>query len=638
MPTAGEQQIRFCTSSDGVRISFATIGGGPPFVKAANWLSHLEYDWNSPVWRHWLRELSRDHTYIRYDARGCGLSDSNIKEYSLDCWVHDLEAVVDAMGLERFPLLGISQGGPIAITYAHRHPERVSHLILYGTYARGLLHRESRESEAERQVLLDLIRVGWGKEHSAFRQVFTSLFIPDGTPEQVRNFNELQRVSSTPENAARMIDAFHHLDVQEIAKTIQIPCLVLHARDDLRIPFEEGRRLASLLPNAQFVPLQGRNHIVMETEPAWKVFLNQIRSFLDVKDSGQNESAKTAITAARWIEIGDLFERVVDLPQNQRESFLSENCAHDPSLRKEIESLLSRAEKTGLSSEIGSVVGKSAASWLSASAAFQTGQIVGDYSILEKIGEGGMGFVFRALDMKLERTVALKLLPYLPGDQQKIRARFIREARAAAALDHPNICTIYQIDETATGLLYISMAYYQGATLNEIIKKDAPLPLTMVQDYALQITDGLAHAHENGVVHRDIKPANIFVTQQRRIKILDFGIAQVAEQSLTQSGAVMGTVSYMSPEQASGQIVDARSDLFSVGVMLYEMLSRRKPFIGESHYALFNSIQNDEPPSIATFRHDLSDQWIEMVNRLLKKNPEDRYQSSDELMQTLRKL
>lgn len=638
MSPIGEQEIRFCTSQDGVRIAFASAGNGPPLVKAANWLSHLEFDWNSPVWRHWLRELSRDHTYIRYDARGCGLSDSNIRDYSLDDWVHDLEAVVDALGLERFPLLGISQGGPIAIAYAHRHPERVSQLILYGTYARGLVHRERQDIKEEREVLLQLIKVGWGKEHPAFRQVFTSLFLPEGTPEQIRDFNELQRVSSTPENAARMIDAFHHLDVNRIAKTIQVSCLVLHARGDLRIPFEEGRRLASLLPNSRFVPLQSRNHILMETEPAWKIFLNQIRAFLGVKDSPQNESAKTAITPARWIEIGDLFEKVVDLPPEQRELFLSENCAHDSALRKEVESLLARADKTGLSSKVGSVVGKSAASWISASTAFQTGQIVGNYSILDKIGEGGMGFVFRALDMKLERTVALKLLPFLPGDQQKIRARFIREARAAAALDHPNICTIYEIDETETGLMFISMAYYQGATLNEIIKKDAPLPLTVVQDYTLQIADGLAHAHENGVVHRDIKPANIFVTQQRRVKILDFGIAQVAEESLTQSGTVMGTVAYMSPEQASGRQVDSRSDLFSVGVMLYEMLCGRQPFTGESQYAVFSAIQNDEPTSIASLRTDLPAPWIEMINKLLQKNPSGRYQSCAEFMHALKQL
>jgi pimeloyl-ACP methyl ester carboxylesterase/tRNA A-37 threonylcarbamoyl transferase component Bud32 len=629
-----EQEIRFCISKDGVRIAFAKVGSGPPFVKTANWLSHLEFDWNSPVWRHWMRELSRDHTFIRYDARGCGLSDSNAQEYSLDCWVQDLEAVVDAAGLERFPLLGISQGGPIAMEYARRHPERVTHLILYGTYAKGLLHRNLPQAEAERDVLLQLIRVGWGKEHAAFRQVFTSLFLPEGTPEQIQDFNELQRVSSTPENAARMIDAFHNLDVTDVAKTIRIPCLVLHARGDLRIPFEEGRRLASLLPNARFVPLESRNHILMETEPAWKIFASQVRSFLGVPD----ESVEKNPAPERWAEIGDLFEKALQIPEEQRNAFLDEKCAHDSVLRKEVESLIARADKTGLSSKLGSVVSRSAASWLSSSFAIQPVQSAGNYEILEKIGEGGMGLVFKARDLKLERIVALKILPDFPGDQQKTRLRFIREARAAAALDHPNICTIYEIDETQTGLLFISMAYYQGAALNEIIKRDAPLPLPIVQDYALQIAEGLAHAHEHGVVHRDIKPANMFVTLDRRIKILDFGIAQVAEGNLTQSGAVMGTLAYMSPEQASGQHVGAQSDLFSLGVMLYEMLTGKQPFTGGSQYVLLSAIQNDEAPAIGHLRPELSESWIQMIHQLLQKDPARRFQSSAELIETLKHL
>ncbi|MGH7578577.1 MAG: alpha/beta fold hydrolase, partial [Gemmatimonadales bacterium] len=200
-----EQQIRFCTSSDGARVAYATTGNGPPLVKAANWLSHLEFDWNSPVWRHWIRELSRDHTLVRYDERGCGLSDWAAEEFSLDAWVRDLEAVVDRLGLERFPLLGISQGGPIAIAYALRHPERVSRLILYGSYSRGRGHRNLSEREREeREVMLRMIAVGWGQDHAAFRQVFTSLFIPEGSPEQVHWFNELQRVSASPENAVRI--------------------------------------------------------------------------------------------------------------------------------------------------------------------------------------------------------------------------------------------------------------------------------------------------------------------------------------------------------------------------------------------------------------------------------------------------
>jgi pimeloyl-ACP methyl ester carboxylesterase len=240
--TTTDQQIRFCTSSDGVDIAYATIGSGPPLVKAANWLSHLEVDGKSPVWRHWIRELSRHNTLVRYDERGCGLSDWNVEDFSLEAWVRDLEAVVDALQLERFPLLGISQGGSIAIAYATRHPERVSHLILYGSYVRGVSHRElSDQDRDERELLLRLIRVGWGKDHPAFRQVFTSLFIPDGTTEQMQWFNELQRVSATPESASRMCAGFFELDVRALAPQVRAPTLVLHGTGDMRVPFAEGR-------------------------------------------------------------------------------------------------------------------------------------------------------------------------------------------------------------------------------------------------------------------------------------------------------------------------------------------------------------------------------------------------------------
>ncbi|HEU5171672.1 MAG TPA: alpha/beta hydrolase, partial [Gemmatimonadales bacterium] len=276
-----EQQIRFCTSADGVRIAYATVGTGPPLVKAANWLSHLEFDWGSPVWRHWLRELSRHRTLVRYDERGCGLSDWHAEEYSLDAWVRDLEAVVDVLGLERFPLLGISQGGPIAIAYTMRHPDRVSHLVLYGSYACGREHRNLSEREREeRQLMLQMIRVGWGQDHAAFRQVFTSLFLPDATAEQMRWFNELQRVSAPPENAFRMVSAFDKLDVRELAPRLDVPTLVLHATGDLRIPFAAGRELAALIPGARLVPLDSRNHLLLEDEPAWGRFLRAVREFL----------------------------------------------------------------------------------------------------------------------------------------------------------------------------------------------------------------------------------------------------------------------------------------------------------------------------------------------------------------------
>jgi DNA-binding SARP family transcriptional activator/pimeloyl-ACP methyl ester carboxylesterase len=279
------QSIYFCISPDGVRLAYAVVGQGPVLVKAANWLSHLEHDWNSPVWRHWLSGLAVKHTLVRYDERGCGLSDWNVSDFSLDAWVLDLETVVDALGLERFPLLGISQGVAIAVAYAVRHPEKVSHLILYGGYLRGRLHRGlTPEQREELELMQQLIKVGWGQEHPAFRQVFSMLFLPEGTPEQLQAFNELQRITTSPEIAAKIVDGFQHINVVELARQVSQPTLVLHARDELRIPFEEGRLTAATIPNARLVTLESKNHILLENEPAWPRFLEEVNGFLNAGD------------------------------------------------------------------------------------------------------------------------------------------------------------------------------------------------------------------------------------------------------------------------------------------------------------------------------------------------------------------
>jgi pimeloyl-ACP methyl ester carboxylesterase/DNA-binding CsgD family transcriptional regulator len=268
-------------SPDGVRIAYARAGQGPPLVKAANYVTHLTHDWKGPVWSHWLRELTRDHTLIRYDERGCGLSDWEVSEFSMEAWVGDLEAVVDAEGLERFPLLGMSQGASVCIAYAVRHPEKVTHLVLYGGYARGRLNRglpPARITEAE--TMINVIQVGWGQDNPAFRQLFTTQLMPEGSDEQMKWLNELARISTTPERAAAMERAFFHIDVTDLARRLTTPTLVLHARDDASVPFEEGRRLAALIPGARFVALDSRNHILLEVEPAWQRFLAEVRAFL----------------------------------------------------------------------------------------------------------------------------------------------------------------------------------------------------------------------------------------------------------------------------------------------------------------------------------------------------------------------
>ena len=280
------QQIRFCSGTDGVRLAYAVTGEGPPIVKAANFLSHLEFDWDSPVWRHWLREISRDHTLVRYDERGCGLSDWEAA-LSFEAWVNDLEAVVNAAGFERFPLLGSSQGAPIAIAYAVRHPEKVSHLVLHGAYARGWLKRNPTAAQREEaETMARLAELGWGKENPAFRQFFTTQFIPGGSPEQHRWFNELERVTTSPENAGRFFRAFNQIDVTALASKISCPTLVLHSNGDARVPFDEGKLVASLIPGARFVPLESRNHILLEHEPAWKRWLEEVRGFLPAGSVG----------------------------------------------------------------------------------------------------------------------------------------------------------------------------------------------------------------------------------------------------------------------------------------------------------------------------------------------------------------
>ena len=626
------QTIRFCTSADGARIAFATVGVGPPLVKAANWLNHLEFDWNSPVWRHWLRELGRDHTLVRYDERGCGLSDWSAGEMSVDAWVRDLEAVVDTLELERFPLLGISQGAAVAIAFAVRHPERVSHLILYGGYLRGRLHQGLTPKEMEEcELMIHMVRAGWGQDHPAFRQVFTTLFIPDADREQVDWFNELQRISTTPENAARMIEVFNRIDVRSIAPRVRAPTLVLHAKGDLRVPFAEGRLIATTIPGARFVPLDSRNHLLLEGEPAWPRFLTAVREFLGVPSEGS--SVRLPLTPERRRQVEGLFDEVADLPSAERAAVLAQASAGDPALRREVEALLADGDDRTMTSALAGLVSR--VMRRRDQEANDPGERVGSYEIQEQLGSGGMGVVFRALDRRLNRPVALKFLPATVGAEPQLRQRFLQEAKAAASLDHINICTIYGVEQAPDGRLFLVMPYYEGGTLQGRIRR-GPLPVAEALDYARQLARGLGHAHAAGIVHRDIKPANVTVTRSGQVKILDFGIAKMADASLTRTGMVLGTLAYMSPEQASGEKqVDHRTDLWALGVVLYEMLAGRRPFAQDTIAALFHAVQALDPLPLIDIRPEVSPALQQLVTRLLQKQRDQRYPDAAALLEAL---
>lgn len=274
------QNINFCKSSDDVRIAYATVGEGPPIVKAANWLNHLELDWDSPLWGDMFQALARERSFIRYDERGNGLSDWNVGEISQRMFVRDLEAVVDELRLERFPLLGISQGCAVSIEYAVRYPERVSALILISGYASGWRIGASTEEQERREAVLTLTRHGWGANNPAYRHIFSHTFMPDAKPEELDWFDDFQRQTTSPENAVKFQNAFGDIDVRDMLAKIDVPTIIFHSRHDQRILLEQGRELAIGIPNARFVPLESKNHILLGHEPAWHTCMAEMQRFL----------------------------------------------------------------------------------------------------------------------------------------------------------------------------------------------------------------------------------------------------------------------------------------------------------------------------------------------------------------------
>jgi pimeloyl-ACP methyl ester carboxylesterase/DNA-binding winged helix-turn-helix (wHTH) protein len=284
--TLPRQEIRFCVTSDGVRLAWASVGSGYPLVKAANWLNHLDFEWESPIWKHWIAQLTQHHRFIRYDERGNGLSDWDVEDMSPELWVRDLETVVDSARVERFALLGISQGGAVAISYAVRHPERVSHLILHGAYSRGWKDRVPAEELEEHRALQTLVRRNWGKSLPGFSEIIAKRFVPENTSlEHQRWWDDLQRVSTSPGNAARIMEVCDEINVRNLLPLVSTPTIVFQCDRDQIIPPQEGRILAAEIPNARFVPLSSANHILLADEPAWAIFVQELGAFLGWQES-----------------------------------------------------------------------------------------------------------------------------------------------------------------------------------------------------------------------------------------------------------------------------------------------------------------------------------------------------------------
>jgi pimeloyl-ACP methyl ester carboxylesterase/DNA-binding CsgD family transcriptional regulator len=337
--SAPTQQIRFARSHDGVRLAYAASGRGHTLIKAATWLSHLEHDWESPVWRHLLQELSLRWQLVRYDERGCGLSDWEVPELTFDSWVRDLETVVDATGAERFALLGLSQGASIAIAYAVKHPERVTHLVLHGGYARGRLIRGSTPQQMEEaEMMARLAEMGWGKSDTSFRQFFTTQFIPGGTSEQHQWFNELERISTSPQNAANFMRAFDIIDVTALLERVRCPTLVLHSTRDARVPVEEGRLIATRIPGAQYVPIDSGNHLLLGSEPGWERALAAIEAFLPA-GTAPGADPRIASLTPRLLSLLDLMAQGRDNAQIAAMLGLSEKT-----VRNHITALFDRLE------------------------------------------------------------------------------------------------------------------------------------------------------------------------------------------------------------------------------------------------------------------------------------------------------
>jgi pimeloyl-ACP methyl ester carboxylesterase/DNA-binding CsgD family transcriptional regulator len=335
------QQIRFCTSQDGTRIAYATCGNGSPLIMAGHSFSHLEHEWDCQVKQPLLELLCQRHTLVRYDMRGTGLSDRDCKAFAFARYVEDLQAVVQASKLETFSLMGLTGGGALAVTHAARNPQQVTRLVLIGAYLRGRFVRSTTASEREEtELLLKLIELGWGQENPTFRQLFTYQFLPDGTAEQLHSFDELMRRAASAKNAALQLRAWFAADLSQVAPLVQSPTLVMHARGDLRVPFEEGRLLAASIPGARFVPLDSRNHFLLAQEPAWQQMADELDAF-HRPDARKSIGPVNGLTA-RELAVLDV------LSQGLETSLMAARlCTSEKTVRNHLSTIYSKLGVTG---------------------------------------------------------------------------------------------------------------------------------------------------------------------------------------------------------------------------------------------------------------------------------------------------
>ena len=323
-----KQKVRLVKSPDGITIAWADVGSGPPFVKTATWLTHLEYDWESPVWQHWSQFLADHYRYIRYDERGCGMTERDVPDVSREHWLPDLCSVIETAAVAQpMVLLGMSKGAVTAVQYAALHPERVSHLIICGGYVQGAAKRGDAEGEKKLRAIQELTRQGWGRDNPVYRQLFTHRFIPGATVEQVQWFNDLCRRTTSPELAVMLLDERMDADAAALLPRVTVPTLVLHARRDEVVPFSQGQLIASGIPNARFVELDSGNHILLAHEPAWQRFKDEVLAFTGV--AAPTADPVFATLSVREREILNLLARGLTNLDIGRELFISEKTVRN---------------------------------------------------------------------------------------------------------------------------------------------------------------------------------------------------------------------------------------------------------------------------------------------------------------------